>query len=480
MSNTQNAFLLPPPAPQQTHQAHQANPAYKPFNKKPDAAENETADNAFTSFVTLLNQAADRKDGESEPSPALDSAQEENRAGISIGEGDKQTFSQYILDLMASLRSDLEKKGADAGALSEEANDVLNEIGLGTFDWDSKTVEAVLARLRDRYATTPESDSPENTGVKAPADYPAFGLEAPLTDNADAEQLTGAPQMNGVQPRQGTVSKLYSHLADASKEAAAMADAAALDAKPADQQTGKNAFVDVEAALINNDAEPRDKPSADLRGRGEHGEKPKGGRHEEAAANIAPRETADTDKSADEPKPRANFTEHRTAFEQFFDNVMARRETADTTAAPGLELTRGSPFSQGEALRDGLYNVVRFISANGEQKANLIIDPPALGRVSVELVNGSTGLEASIKVGSEQVRQLIQDHLAQLRFSLEQQGVQLTNFSVDVQQNNEHSYQGQGNPNRRRAASAANEEDAVDEGTIFRVDLEQGLLYWIA
>ena len=57
----------------------------------------------------------------------------------------------------------------------------------------------------------------------------------------------------------------------------------------------------------------------------------------------------------------------------------------------------------------------------------------------------------------------------------------MTHFSVDVQQDNARRNQAWGNARRRRGA--ANEEDAVDEEALspgFRVDLNEGLLYWIA
>jgi flagellar hook-length control protein FliK len=92
-------------------------------------------------------------------------------------------------------------------------------------------------------------------------------------------------------------------------------------------------------------------------------------------------------------------------------------------------------------------------------------------------------LEASIKVSSEQVRQLIQDQLAQLRWSLSQQGVQLTHFSVDVQQEDGGRQQRGTGRERRRPAGISGVEagsDVQDEQAGFRVDLNQGLLYWVA
>jgi flagellar hook-length control protein FliK len=175
--------------------------------------------------------------------------------------------------------------------------------------------------------------------------------------------------------------------------------------------------------------------------------------------------------------------ERKAGFERFFGEVMARRDGV-REAGESLNLAKDVPLSRNEALREGLDNVVRFIRVSGEQKAALIVDPPALGRISVELTNSTVGLEASIKVGSEQVRQLIQDQLAQLRWSLERQGVQLTHFSVDVQQDNGRREQGRSADRERGVEALAGnggvEREGESEETLFRVDLNQGLLYWVA
>ena len=108
-----------------------------------------------------------------------------------------------------------------------------------------------------------------------------------------------------------------------------------------------------------------------------------------------------------------------------------------------------------------------------------MIDPPALGRISVELTSNSSGVEASIKVASEQIRQLVQDQLTQLRMNLSEQGVQVAEFTVDIQQDSSNGGNSQ-NPdqqNRRENFFTEAEEDDEEE---FRIDLEEGLLYWIA
>jgi flagellar hook-length control protein FliK len=124
-------------------------------------------------------------------------------------------------------------------------------------------------------------------------------------------------------------------------------------------------------------------------------------------------------------------------------------------------------------------NIISFIRADGVQKANVVIDPPALGRISVELSSTSSGVEASIKVASEQIRQLVQDQLSELRMNLSQQGVQVAEFTVDVQQDNSgnSNHQSGHYGNEQRAFAISEADDETEE---FRIDLEEGLLYWVA
>ena len=171
-------------------------------------------------------------------------------------------------------------------------------------------------------------------------------------------------------------------------------------------------------------------------------------------------------------------TQSHSTFQNFFEGVLSNQRTASRTSPLPLNLNTSANFTQSMTLRDGLVNVVRFIRADGVHKANVVIDPPALGRISVELTSGSSGVEASIKVASEQIRNLIQDQLDQLRMNLSQQGVQVAEFTVDVQQDNSGSQQQnsqQGNQERNFFTIADDEE--TEE---FRVDLEDGLLYWVA
>jgi flagellar hook-length control protein FliK len=139
----------------------------------------------------------------------------------------------------------------------------------------------------------------------------------------------------------------------------------------------------------------------------------------------------------------------------------------------------------GAALEDGVQHVVRFLKAEGRHAASIIIDPPALGRVDVELVTTTKGVEASIKVATEQIRELVQDHIAVLRNHLEQQGVHLGEFVVDLRDNTKgnsggNSFREEGGSRRRQVSSAESEDTEENVIPSFRMDLEYGLLAWVA
>lgn len=188
--------------------------------------------------------------------------------------------------------------------------------------------------------------------------------------------------------------------------------------------------------------------------------------------------------SRNEPRIDSHKAEALSDFQSFFDTVTRAKRTASRANTRPLSLRTdtyeaSSVQSQGRTLRNGIVNVVRFIRADGVRKANIVVDPPALGRISVELTSSSSGVEASVKVANEQIRQIVQEQFTQLRDNLAQQGVQVSEFTVDVQQDS--SRQGQDSGGREQRSDytfTASEDD--DDTENFRADLEEGLLYWIA
>jgi hypothetical protein len=451
-------------------------------------------------------------------------------------------FSKPVLDLLASLKEGflkegllkeglekLEGKGVDVDLISERVNELLD--GDETLpDTAAERLEAMLSRLRNRYETTLASDGPRHLDIEvALSENLKLGLEASLKhprgehpQNEETETITEtteesetlleeAPLDGGeamtanllstmvsamteekekapddaLQPL--TLPRLYAYLKPEATRSAPSKTAARANSDPADdEEKAPSSEVDgsktdgskrissfvvppYEAASRETTSPAaQDLPGSKIQAKNPKtdafvfGEKEKDPLGETAGVKTKTTETA--------------------KFDQFFEGILSRRGSSESrfdVGDAGLDLAKEAPLSRNEALREGLDNVVRFIRTSGEQKAALIIDPPALGRVSVELVSSTTGLEASIKVGSEQVRQLVQDQLEQLRLSLAQQGVELTHFSVDVQQDNGRRQQ-QDTDQRRRPTSVPSGGEDDEDQTIFRVDLDRGLLYWVA
>lgn len=159
------------------------------------------------------------------------------------------------------------------------------------------------------------------------------------------------------------------------------------------------------------------------------------------------------------------------------DGVRAERSPLPGGFARELALAgRG-----GAALEDGMHNVVRFMRTEGHHRASMIVDPPALGRVEIELSATTGGVEASIRVGNEQLRQLVQDQITVLRTHLQQQGVQVAELTVDIRDSGKegHGETGDGAKDRnfRRSGLVGAAEEEIPS---FAVDLEKGLLHWVA
>ena len=211
----------------------------------------------------------------------------------------------------------------------------------------------------------------------------------------------------------------------------------------------------------------------------EHEESSAGTRNDSRKLSSSRTQTERTERN-ERTEKNSRRTESHNNFQSFFEGILSSRRNASRTSPLPLNLNSASyTLNQSGTLRDGLVNVVRFIRADGVQKANVVVDPPALGRISVELSSTSSGVEASIKVASEQIRQLVQDQLSELRMNLSQQGVQVAEFTVDVQQDNSQNgnHQGGQYSNEQRAFAINEADDDTEE---FRIDLEEGLLYWVA
>ncbi|SMG29440.1 flagellar hook-length control protein FliK, partial [Dethiosulfovibrio salsuginis] len=185
-----------------------------------------------------------------------------------------------------------------------------------------------------------------------------------------------------------------------------------------------------------------------------------------------------------ENKPEDSFQK---VFDKGLENLVVQtdvRQSVQPKSEPLPTQTMYLPQKGPDALPHGLVQVVRHVMADGTQKATVIIDPPALGRVEVEVRATSTGIEASFKVDSAQVREMIKPQIPVLQDMLSQQGIVASSISVDIRQGDERRSPWRDSLDsiklRRRKGASEEEELEIPLMDTARLDMERGVLQWYA
>ncbi|WP_300522070.1 flagellar hook-length control protein FliK [Aminiphilus sp.] len=177
-----------------------------------------------------------------------------------------------------------------------------------------------------------------------------------------------------------------------------------------------------------------------------------------------------------------------TAFSSFLDGGASSGISGPARSVPGPLPGEGTSLPlQGRglaALPEGMTEVVRVIATEEGHRARIIVDPPALGRVDVTVQTTGNGMEAVLRVDNEALRQTLLGQLDQLRQALAQQGITVGQLSVDVRQQEEQQHSQSDSGKNRRTNRLSGVEDGVsdedEERRTVRLDLERGLLHWIA
>ena len=160
--------------------------------------------------------------------------------------------------------------------------------------------------------------------------------------------------------------------------------------------------------------------------------------------------------------------------------------TSRTAVTNAQTATRSIPLpGRGpEILPQGLAQVVRQVASDGTQRASIVVDPPALGRVEVEVHVTPSGMEASFKVDSVQVRDMIKPQIPLLQDMLAQQGISASSVNVDVRQGDDRRSPWRDSIQSVKGRRGRTEDDdEVSEDsivTVARIDLERGMLQWYA
>lgn len=160
---------------------------------------------------------------------------------------------------------------------------------------------------------------------------------------------------------------------------------------------------------------------------------------------------------------------------QSFSELLPSTEGQRNGAATALTQDFPRRFTTTFPLAEGLSGAASATIRLGRNRADVVVEPPALGRVEIHFRQGGQGIEATLRVDNEGLRQLVQGQIDQLRTALQQAGIALQGLSVDVRSGGEGP----------RWAWAERKDPRKglldDEETLeFAIDLEQGLLNWMA
>lgn len=192
---------------------------------------------------------------------------------------------------------------------------------------------------------------------------------------------------------------------------------------------------------------------------------------EKVVSRREPSQAKDSpEKSEKSPPDPAAFGSARTG--QVFHEGIEIRSSAPAQAVYSLR--------SGNKFGEGLASVVELMNRDGLPEARIVVEPPALGRIDVALRTTSNGVEALFRVENEELRQMVQFQLDSLKTSLQAQGIHVSALAVDIRNNEGQKGRYSGAPKKGRRVNLGDVGDDIAETKIARLDLENGLLHWVA
>jgi hypothetical protein len=196
-------------------------------------------------------------------------------------------------------------------------------------------------------------------------------------------------------------------------------------------------------------------------------------------ASLRPESFWGKDTDATGEKLESRFTER---------SDKSQSVPGETAAAAGLGASRNgtgraTDVDRVAALSQGMARVIEVIKERDGHKGRMMLEPPELGSVKIELQSFRDRVQLHLVVESAQAREMIDQSLDMLRQSLARQGLTLAETTVDVggggssDQAAWETGQAQGTGG---GPVTEGDEAQVPEEVVARLDIEKGLLYWIA
>ncbi|WP_069997455.1 flagellar hook-length control protein FliK [Cellulosilyticum sp. I15G10I2] len=96
-------------------------------------------------------------------------------------------------------------------------------------------------------------------------------------------------------------------------------------------------------------------------------------------------------------------------------------------------------FVHSESITHQIINKLDITSLGNTKEISMELSPKELGNLSIKLVESNGVLVASIRVDNEKTKELLLNEVAQLKQTLESQGLSVSEVKVDIRQNPHHS-----------------------------------------
>jgi hypothetical protein len=394
----------------------------------------------------------------------------------------------------------------EAAAASRFNPDLI--LGIGEPDeaggnFDDVSVKDLLEELKDLEpaedaAQTPVEDDADGVGL--PAGLPVLDLPAEIETDGEEADLPEISLADAQEPETETDGEAVPLAeADAALLMAANSDGAEEVRPPeAEMDEIKNMAVSFAEVRDSRPGEGGDNPNRDDDShRSERTQLPQFVKDDADASHALSK----PQRRADNPGASGATSAHdapdfgeaagRAAAGSFASELSTAMTSRGEQAAPSANPVPSMPLPGAEtvlnpdnAFGDGLTNVLEFMKNDGTNQARIVVEPPALGRVDVSLQATASGLEASFRVDNEHLRQMLQQQLDTLKASLQAQGIHVSSLEVDIKNRDDQKGRGDlyetGKKGRRAGGIDGTDGEPAGENRLVRLDLERGLLHWVA
>ncbi|MDR1579682.1 MAG: flagellar hook-length control protein FliK [Synergistaceae bacterium] len=367
----------------------------------------------------------------------------------------------FLGALQGAVTDKPDKRGADTAKDAEEDRPARpageNKAQLAALAETNGTTEADIKKLYDQSTGHPahdETDALAEANGKIEADVKKISDAAAQSDGT--KELAAKDVSRGIKPNESLVS--------------------GTDKLP-DANTDENTKITGHETSFDGE-----KIERGIDGKNEPGVSKTAPRTSDTVHAASGQEDTSAEKSAPEMVSSKKLTQERDAEPQVpavnLPSGQTRAEVPQPVQPPAVYT-----LMPGDKFGNGLRSVLTIMTRDGGTEARIVVEPPALGRVDISLRSSESGVEANFKVDNEELKQMVQKQLDSLKESLNAQGIHVSGMTVDIKNNEGGSNRGNTAAKKgRRTARPLDEagEDAEDGTRVLRLDLEKGLLHWVA